>query len=236
MNTDDCAVLPMPKSQKVQPTTAAVRSARLWVMRAARSWPELLSEKSLRDVELCTAELITNAVEHTGKRCRVTVRWTGVRLRVEVADRSPQPPVRSAADDMATGGRGLLLVEALTHSWGWYPAEEGKVVWFEAAPDQVVTGDSRLAAPAIATHAHAQPEVAVSAPSASPRYEIRLIDSRSPHFFLLECWGIYDREQHEYVRVPGSSDRIRRFYTKSAAESQLRHSGTLTVEEEKCTA
>lgn len=226
MNTDDCAVLPMPKSQEVQPTTAAVKFARLWVVHVARSWPELLSEKSLRDVELCADELLANAVEHTGKRCRVTVRWTGVRLRVEVADRSPQPPVRSAADDMATGGRGLLLVEALAYSWGWYPAEEGKVVWFEAAPDQLATGDSRLAVPALPAHVHARTEVAMTAPSASSRYEIRLIDSRSPHFFLLECWGIYDREQHEYVRAPGSSDRIRRFYTVSAAESQLRHSGT----------
>ncbi|MEV7930918.1 ATP-binding protein [Kitasatospora sp. NPDC088264] len=192
----------------------------------ARSWPELLSEKSLRDVELCADELLANAVEHTGKRCRVTVRWTGVRLRVEVADRSPQPPVRSAADDMATGGRGLLLVEALAYSWGWYPAEEGKVVWFEAAPDQLATGDSRLAVPAIATHVHARAEVAMTAPPASSRHEIRLIDSRSPHFFLLECWGIYDREQHEYVRAPGSSDRIRRFYTVSAADAYLRRSDT----------
>ncbi|MFJ2580634.1 hypothetical protein [Kitasatospora aureofaciens] len=66
----------------------------------------------------------------------------------------------------------------------------------------------------------------MTAPSTLSRYEIRLIDSQSPHFVLLECWGIYDREQHEYVRVPGSSDRIRRFYTVSAAEAYLRHSGT----------
>ncbi|MFJ3216112.1 ATP-binding protein [Kitasatospora sp. NPDC086801] len=218
--------IPTLRSWDVEPNPEAVRPARQLIRRIAESWRVPLSDTALRDMELCADELLANAIEHVRERCRVTVRWTGVRLRVEVADRSPLPPVRSTADDMATGGRGLLLVEALTHSWGWYPAEEGKMIWFEAAPDQVVTGDSRLAAPTLPAHVHARPGVAVSAPSALSRYEIRLIDSRSPHFFLLECWGIYDREQHEYVRVPGSSDRIRRFYTKSAAQSQLRHSDT----------
>ncbi|MFD7591588.1 ATP-binding protein [Kitasatospora sp. NPDC059812] len=226
MNYTDTATIPTPRSWDVEPDPEAVRPTRQLIRHSAESWRAPLSDTALRDVELCADELLANAIEHVRERCRVTVRWTGVRLRVEVADRSPQPPVRSAAGDMATGGRGLLLVETLTHSWGWYPAEEGKVVWFEAAPDQVVAGDTRLAAPTLPARVHARPEAAVSASSASSRYEIRLIDSRGPHFFLLECWGIYDREQHDYVRVPGSSDRIRRFYTKSAAESQLRHSGT----------
>ncbi|MFF3003065.1 ATP-binding protein [Kitasatospora sp. NPDC057940] len=236
MNYTDTATIPTLRSWDVEPDPEAVRPARQLIRHGAESWRVPLSDTALRDVELCADELLANAIEHVRKRCRVTVRWTGVRLRVEVTDRSPQPPVRSAADDMATGGRGLLLVEALTHSWGWYPAEEGKVVWFEAAPDQLATGGSRLAVPASATRVHARAGVAMTATPPSSRHEIRLIDSRSPHFFLLECWGIYDREQHEYLRVPGSSDRIRRFYTKSAAESQLRHSGTLTFEEEKCSA
>ncbi|MEE1786071.1 hypothetical protein PUR71_24695 [Streptomyces sp. SP17BM10] len=54
-------------------------------------------------------------------------------------------------------------------------------------------------------------------------YEIRLIDSRSPHFLLLECWGIWDPTRREYLRVPGSSDRIRRFYTRVSAEAFRRH-------------
>ncbi|MBO1417356.1 hypothetical protein [Streptomyces sp. FH025] len=54
-------------------------------------------------------------------------------------------------------------------------------------------------------------------------FEVRLIDSRSPHFLLLECWGLWDRERHEYLRAPGSCDRIRRFYTRAAAEAFRRH-------------
>ncbi|MBV2153669.1 ATP-binding protein [Kitasatospora sp. SUK 42] len=146
MNTNDCTVLPMWETWEVQPTTAAVRSTRLSLVHAARSWPVPLSGESLRDVELCAAELITNAVEHTGKHCQVTVQWNGIRLRVEVADASPRLSARNAADDMATSGRGLLLVGALAHSWGWYPVEAGKVVWFEVAPDESVMGDARLAA------------------------------------------------------------------------------------------
>ncbi len=144
MNIKDCAVLPMRETWEVQPTAAAVRSTRLSVMLAILSWPVPLSKESLHDVELCAAELITNAVEHTETSCRVTLRWTGVRLRTEVVDSSPILPGRSAADDMATNGRGLLLVEALAHSWGWHPVQEGKVVWFEVAPDQLETEDARL--------------------------------------------------------------------------------------------
>ncbi|MFD8782749.1 hypothetical protein [Kitasatospora sp. NPDC059599] len=54
------------------------------------------------------------------------------------------------------------------------------------------------------------------------RYEIRLIDARSPHFYMLECWALWDLDHHRYVRIPGSSDRIRRFYTLDSAESHLR--------------
>ncbi|WP_052707077.1 ATP-binding protein [Streptomyces rubellomurinus] len=229
------ATIPIPRSWNVDPTTEAVRPTRRLIRQIAESWGLPFSDSSLRDVELCAAELLANAVDHVREPCGVTVRWTGERLRVEVADRSAQPPVKRAPDDMATSGRGLLLVEALAHSWGWHPNGVGKVTWFEVAPDQSVTGDARLAALVFAAQVHAGPVTL-------PRYEVRLIDSRSPHFRLLECWGIYDREQHEYVRIPGSSDRIKRFYTESAAEAHLRYSGTVSgtdpngsAEEGKCT-
>lgn len=54
------------------------------------------------------------------------------------------------------------------------------------------------------------------------RYEIRLIGSRSPHFLLLESWGLWDRDRHRYLRAHGTSDRIRRFYSRAAAEAHLR--------------
>ncbi|MFF2145201.1 ATP-binding protein [Kitasatospora sp. NPDC058190] len=237
MSPLNTVIVPVLCAWDVEADLAAVPLARREVAQLVRSWGVPITDNEARDVELCSDELLANAVEHTGDQCRVTVRWTGVRLRVEVSDSSPKPPGRGTADDTATNGRGLLLVEALAHSWGWYPVETGKVVWFEAAPDQI--SDGRGAARRTGLHdscsgtaVGANPQECAgdrgrpaTTPSTSSRYEIRAIDSQSPHFILLECWGIYDREQHEYVRVPGSSDRIRRFYTVSAAERHLRYSG-----------
>ncbi len=59
------------------------------------------------------------------------------------------------------------------------------------------------------------------------QYEIRLIDSRSPHFLLLESWGIWAPDQRHYLRVRGTSGRIRRFYARAAAEAYLDDSSTL---------
>ncbi|MEV7358145.1 ATP-binding protein [Kitasatospora sp. NPDC091276] len=213
MNRTDAATIPKPHSWDVEPNPATIRPARRLIRHLAASWRVPLTDDALWDAELCAGELLANAIEYGQECCRITVLWTGARLRVEIADRSPQPPVRSKADDMATNGRGLLLVEALAHSWGWHPVEKGKVVWFEAAPDRAVTGVD----PASGRGA------TVSSPSS--RYEIRPIDSCSPHFLLLECWGIYDRERHEYLRALGDPHRIRRFYTLASAEAYLRYPG-----------
>ncbi|MFF1789585.1 hypothetical protein ACFVX9_24385 [Kitasatospora sp. NPDC058243] len=69
-----------------------------------------------------------------------------------------------------------------------------------------------------------RPTALVTAPEGA-EFEIRLIDSTSPHFLLLECWGLWSRARHEFLRMPGSSDRVRRFYTRAAAEAFRRHLG-----------
>ncbi|MFD4892440.1 ATP-binding protein [Kitasatospora sp. NPDC058397] len=104
--------------------------ARRLVVDIVREWGVPLSEGALQEVELCASEVIANALVHTKERCAVTVRWCAGRLRVEVADGCSGLPRRERGDE-STGGRGLLLVEALAHAWGWYPAGVGKVVWFE---------------------------------------------------------------------------------------------------------
>lgn len=89
---------------------------------------------------LALTELLANVVRHAPDR-RATLlllrRADGV--RVEVTDtcprppRSPRPPSSTAVDDdLAEGGRGLLLVDSVTDRWGWYPLPGwGKTVWFE---------------------------------------------------------------------------------------------------------
>jgi hypothetical protein len=56
----------------------------------------------------------------------------GVGVLILVWDASPQQPApRAMTTDDSDGGRGLLLVEALSTRWGWYPPAglPGKVTW-----------------------------------------------------------------------------------------------------------
>jgi anti-sigma regulatory factor (Ser/Thr protein kinase) len=68
------------------------------------------------------AELAANAASHgrvPGRDFRLTLRLIGDVLRIEVADTRGAclPELRQPAPD-AESGRGLLLVDALAHSWG----------------------------------------------------------------------------------------------------------------------
>lgn len=111
----------------------------------------------LEAAELVLSELVTNAL-------RVPVpgdRQVGVRiarspadglLRLEVSDAGSGRPEVRAPEDEETGGRGLLLVEAVAHRWG---VEErtggiGKTVWAELkAPDIVAEPVGKEVAAAI---------------------------------------------------------------------------------------
>lgn len=85
---------------------------------------------------LALTELIANVVRHVPDRRAIVLllRQPGG-VRVEVTDTEPQVPEFSTAVD-DEGGRGLLIVEAVTDRWGWYslpshPTRTGKTVWFE---------------------------------------------------------------------------------------------------------
>ncbi|MFI6445717.1 ATP-binding protein [Kitasatospora sp. NPDC050543] len=107
--------------------------ARKLVMQAARGW-RVLDEAALGDLELCTAEIVANAVEHTRDVSMVRVSGTKFGVRVEVTDTDPQLPQPSAPDLDRESGRGLLLVDALAAGWGAHPSGTGKTVWFEITP------------------------------------------------------------------------------------------------------
>ncbi|MEV0192603.1 ATP-binding protein [Kitasatospora purpeofusca] len=124
------ARFPVPLEWGVSSGPEAVPAARWLVVAIVRQWGVPLSDDVFHDLELCASEVIANALLHTGDRCLVTVLRRPGRLRVEVADRCPALPRRERGAE-ETGGRGLLLVEALAVAWGWYPNGYGKVVWFE---------------------------------------------------------------------------------------------------------
>ena len=84
-------------------------------------------------VVLLTSELVTNAVLHTGTPIDLTVKRPRGKVRVEVADRSDEPPHLRHPRRDDESGRGLALVDALALQWGTTPTRSGKLVWFEVA-------------------------------------------------------------------------------------------------------
>jgi anti-sigma regulatory factor (Ser/Thr protein kinase) len=88
-------------------------------------------EGRLDDGELALSELVTNALLHGRDPISLTLRVGPDRLRVEVCDGNPVSPSFSMLDRTAVTGRGLLLISAVSDSWGVDPAPTGKVVWFE---------------------------------------------------------------------------------------------------------
>ncbi|MGW2406321.1 SpoIIE family protein phosphatase [Streptomyces sp. NPDC001739] len=143
---DDVAVLVLRyDGMRVRPTRAhwavwrlpdAVMHARRFTGRTLRSWG--VTEEM--DVALLVvSELVTNAIAHTQGEVRLDLTLAADRLRIAVNDASPRAPVKPASVDWeATGGRGLLLVEAMSASWGSVPLSGGKQVWSEISlqPDE----------------------------------------------------------------------------------------------------
>jgi hypothetical protein len=52
-------------------------------------------------------------------------------LHVEVRDANDDMPHRRSPGELASTGRGLLLIEELADAWGVRPHGEGKAIWFE---------------------------------------------------------------------------------------------------------
>ncbi|MFI6153567.1 ATP-binding protein [Kitasatospora sp. NPDC051170] len=112
-----------------------------------RNNPSLaLSRLALRDVltgngwdpetifnaELALVELISNAWRHGDTPSPVV--WfslVGGTLRVAVFDESDVVPRLRPSSGLAESGRGLQLVDGLTHRWGVDPQKRGKTTWYE---------------------------------------------------------------------------------------------------------
>lgn len=129
----------LPRSRVSVPRARAILQAVL------SGWE--VGQDVLESAELVLSELVTNAL-----RVRVpSGRQVGVRivrspadglLRLEVSDAGAGRPEVRVPGEEETGGRGLLLVEALAHRWG---VEErvggvGKTVWVELKAPDIVAG------------------------------------------------------------------------------------------------
>ncbi|MBT2403186.1 MULTISPECIES: ATP-binding protein [unclassified Streptomyces] len=88
------------------------------------------------DVLLMVSEVVANACLHGGGPSALVLDCTPERLRVEVMDGNPAPPVPPngrSAEPGRPGGHGLLIVDRLARSWGSQPGADGKCVWLEVA-------------------------------------------------------------------------------------------------------
>jgi anti-sigma regulatory factor (Ser/Thr protein kinase) len=90
-----------------------------------------VGQDTCQAVELLVSETVTNAILHARTEIRVTVSVDVGRVRVEVGDDDPRPPVPQTPDLYAVGGRGIPLVAATASAWGVNPGPTGKIVWFE---------------------------------------------------------------------------------------------------------
>jgi anti-sigma regulatory factor (Ser/Thr protein kinase) len=121
----------------LRPLSGAIPSARLHTRLVVREWgfPAIAA-----DCELIVSELVSNAVLHGTStpaadlppvRLRLTSRARGV--QIEVWDGSDEmPQLRADPLSEEPGGRGLVLVAALSSRWGANRTEGGgKCVWAE---------------------------------------------------------------------------------------------------------
>lgn len=110
------------------------------VRRARGLVRETLAEWELSHLQdeavLVVSELAANALNHARSAYQVRLSRNPGTVRIEVRDGgagTPEPQPTSATRE---GGRGLLLVSAMSVSWGLEQTMEGKVVWAELSQGQ----------------------------------------------------------------------------------------------------
>jgi anti-sigma regulatory factor (Ser/Thr protein kinase) len=133
---DDSKVFPSPRARRsVRRVLAAEPSA---VCKARRAVVALPVDQATRDtLTLLVSELVTNAILHAGLAredpIRVHITSQDDRVRVAVHDGGPgfTPSASNGDRRDAIGGRGCLIVAALSDAWGVERDSSGCTVWCE---------------------------------------------------------------------------------------------------------
>ena len=109
-------------------SATAIRAVRHVVVDTLRAWGE---DALVPDAALLVTELATNAIRHASSPFRVSVTRRPDAVRISVEDLGSDEPHLRPADLERLGGRGVVLVDAMSLAWGVEPAAAGKVVWCE---------------------------------------------------------------------------------------------------------
>ncbi|MEU5000235.1 SpoIIE family protein phosphatase [Streptomyces sp. NPDC021622] len=143
---DDIAVLLLRRTGRPELRTAARRT----VLTVAQAEPERIAgaRQHVRELlhdwadpdqvdsaVLMVSEMVTNVLVHTDGDALLVAEVIGEpgtrRLRAEVSDSSDDLPHKRHPGELASSGRGLVLMELLADAWGVDPRGDGKSIWFE---------------------------------------------------------------------------------------------------------
>ncbi|MEU6256637.1 SpoIIE family protein phosphatase [Streptomyces sp. NPDC047043] len=104
------------------------------------------SQDQIDSAVLLLSEMLTNVLVHTDADALLLAEVRGEtgerRMRVEVTDTSDDLPHKRRPGELASSGRGLVLIELLADAWGVAPQGEGKSIWFELYESEDLAADS----------------------------------------------------------------------------------------------
>jgi anti-sigma regulatory factor (Ser/Thr protein kinase) len=116
--------------------------------------------ETVEAAELMTSELASNAVRHAHSEFELTIHCSRREIRIEVSDSGQGQPTLRSPSSQERSGRGLLIVQELSETWGTIPSTNGKTVWFtlpvqtvamESEPRAVASNDEALGTRATGT-------------------------------------------------------------------------------------
>jgi DNA-binding NarL/FixJ family response regulator len=119
------------ETARFQPEASSVPEAREFVRSLLRDWE---ADHLFDEASLIVTELAANAVLHARSPYEVRLTHVDGVLRIEVADEDPGTPEPQPFSAVAETGRGIVLVSAVSASWGIDARPDGKVTWAELRP------------------------------------------------------------------------------------------------------
>jgi anti-sigma regulatory factor (Ser/Thr protein kinase) len=119
-------------SRMFLPVTESVRASRSFVVATLQ---RIDADHLVHDANVIVSELATNAVRHARSPFRVSIDESPGLVCISVQDvgdgHAALPTI--APDEHAIDGRGIAIIDALAHSWGYDALDGGTVVWAQLA-------------------------------------------------------------------------------------------------------